>query len=270
MRFAGLYSSHFIPRLTYTRAVMDLAQGHVDALAALPRDDIYAAQGKASGFGASGGKYKAYNLGKGEGMSVLQMVAAMEKASGHKYKTEVVGRRCVSALSFTMWLVHFGLISAFRSTGDVPELVANPALAEKELGFKATRGLEEMCRDLWKWQSCVSASPKFNLCFPHRVVYAQPKPQGLRGPGINAFIPSRTPHAPAPALSPRFRISPSAKIIGTMRLQRCAGIRMLHSSTTWRPRVSVSCGLSGECRGLWGQRSSSCVLAQVCGRLCCF
>ncbi|GJN87175.1 hypothetical protein Rhopal_000120-T1 [Rhodotorula paludigena] len=111
--------------------IMDLAQGHVDALAALPRDDIYAAQGKASGFGASGGKYKAYNLGKGEGMSVLQMVAAMEKASGHKYKTEVVGRR----------------------TGDVPELVANPALAEKELGFKATRGLEEMCRDLWKWQS---------------------------------------------------------------------------------------------------------------------
>lgn len=74
---------------------MDLAEGHVLALAALPRDEIYAAQGKAAGFGSSGGKYKAYNLGKGKGMSVLNMVDAMQKASGFKYKTEIVGRRCV-------------------------------------------------------------------------------------------------------------------------------------------------------------------------------
>ncbi|GAA6000350.1 hypothetical protein JCM10207_007974 [Rhodosporidiobolus poonsookiae] len=111
--------------------VMDLAQGHVDALAALPKDDIYAVQPSGTGFGGSGGKYKAYNLGKGKGMSVLQMVDAMEKASGFKYKTEIVGRR----------------------TGDVPELVADPALAEKELNFKAKRTLEEMCRDQWNWQS---------------------------------------------------------------------------------------------------------------------
>lgn len=79
---------------------MDLAEGHVLALAALPRDEIYSAQGKAAGFGSSGGKYKAYNLGKGKGMSVLQMVDAMQKASGFQYKTEIVGRRCVVVVLF--------------------------------------------------------------------------------------------------------------------------------------------------------------------------
>ncbi|GAA5865294.1 hypothetical protein JCM3774_004928 [Rhodotorula dairenensis] len=111
--------------------IMDLAQGHVDALSALPKDDIFKVEDKGTGFGASGGKFKAYNLGKGKGMSVLQMVEAMHKASGFEYKVEVVGRR----------------------TGDVPELVANPELAEKELNFKAKRNLEEMCRDQWNWQS---------------------------------------------------------------------------------------------------------------------
>lgn len=37
--------------------------------------------------------------------------------------------------------------------GDVPDLTADPALAEKELGFKATHDLETMCRDLWNWQT---------------------------------------------------------------------------------------------------------------------
>ncbi|GAA5957554.1 hypothetical protein JCM21900_001634 [Sporobolomyces salmonicolor] len=111
--------------------VMDLAQGHVDALAALTRDEIFVTEQTGSGFGGSGGKYKAYNLGKGKGMSVLQMVEAMRQASGFEYKYEVIGRR----------------------TGDVPELTADPTLAQKELGFKAERNLEEMCRDLWNWQS---------------------------------------------------------------------------------------------------------------------
>mgnify|MGYP002717753841 FL=1 len=77
---------------------MDLAQGHVDALSALPKDDIFKSQDKGTGFGASGGKFKAYNLGKGKGMSVLQMVDAMHKASGFEYKVEVVGRRYVRTL----------------------------------------------------------------------------------------------------------------------------------------------------------------------------
>jgi UDP-glucose 4-epimerase len=37
--------------------------------------------------------------------------------------------------------------------GDVPDLTADPSLAEKELGFKAPENLETMCRDLWNWQS---------------------------------------------------------------------------------------------------------------------
>lgn len=79
---------------------MDLAQGHVDALSALPKDDIFKSQDKGTGFGASGGKFKAYNLGKGKGMSVLQMVDAMHKASGFEYKVEVVGRRYVPQTLF--------------------------------------------------------------------------------------------------------------------------------------------------------------------------
>lgn len=114
--------------------VMDLAGGHILCLEALDRDDIYEviqSSGGTSGFGGSGGKYKAYNLGKGKGMSVLNMIDAMKKASGFDYKFEIIGRR----------------------TGDVPDLTADPAVAEKELGFKANRSLEEMCRDQWNWQS---------------------------------------------------------------------------------------------------------------------
>lgn len=149
---------------------MDLAQGHVDALSALPKDDIFKSQDKGTGFGASGGKFKAYNLGKGKGMSVLQMVDAMHKASGFEYKVEVVGRRYVQTLirdanlvpqCSVEWLSDLWLRPC--STGDVPELVANPELAEKELNFKAKRDLEEMCRDQWNWQSYVVAL--FPDCF---------------------------------------------------------------------------------------------------------
>lgn len=74
-------------------AVMDLAQGHVDALAALPKDQIFEKPTRLAGFGETKGHYKAYNLGKGKGMSVLNMVEAMKKASGFDYKFEIVGRR---------------------------------------------------------------------------------------------------------------------------------------------------------------------------------
>jgi len=112
--------------------VMDLAGGHVLCLEQIDREDIFSNLGKTgSGFGGSGGKYRAFNLGKGKGMSVLNMIDAMKKASGFDYKFDIVGRR----------------------TGDVPDLTADPALAEKELGFKAKRDLEEMCRDQWNWQS---------------------------------------------------------------------------------------------------------------------
>lgn len=103
---------------------MDLAGGHVNALDAIEKDSIYASE-------KGPGKYKAYNLGKGVGMSVLNMIEAMKKVSGYAYPYEIVGRRL----------------------GDVPDLTADPALAEKELGFKAKHTLEEMSRDQWNWQS---------------------------------------------------------------------------------------------------------------------
>ncbi|KAJ3995499.1 UDP-glucose 4-epimerase [Lentinula boryana] len=109
--------------------ILDLAAGHVVALQALEEGSELNAKVFASST-QSQGRFKAYNLGKGHGMSVMQIVDAMRKATGHDYKTEVIGRR----------------------RGDVPELIADPALARAELGFDAPRDLETMCRDLWNWQ----------------------------------------------------------------------------------------------------------------------
>ncbi|HIP38213.1 MAG TPA: UDP-glucose 4-epimerase GalE [Desulfocapsa sulfexigens] len=71
------------------------------------------------------------NLGTGNGYSVLDMVKAFEKASGKKVPYKIVDRR----------------------PGDIAQCFADPALAAKELGWKATRGLNEMCEDTWRWQS---------------------------------------------------------------------------------------------------------------------
>ncbi|RDB19506.1 UDP-glucose 4-epimerase [Hypsizygus marmoreus] len=103
--------------------IMDLASGHLLALDALASDSKV--------FDGLDAHFKAYNLGKGKGMSVLQIVEAMRKATGFNYKYEIIGRR----------------------RGDVPDLTADPSLAEKELGFKASQDLETMCRDLWNWQT---------------------------------------------------------------------------------------------------------------------
>jgi UDP-glucose 4-epimerase len=66
---------------------MDLAKGHVLALDAIASKSIFASCTSAEGM------YRAFNLGKGKGMSVLNMIAAMKKASGFEYKYEIVGRR---------------------------------------------------------------------------------------------------------------------------------------------------------------------------------
>eukprot|EP01136_Pigoraptor_vietnamica_P003288 Opistho-1_new@32349 len=95
--------------------VVDLAQGHVAALAKIE---------------SSPSACLVYNLGTGTGYSVLEMVAAMEKASGRKVPYKIVPRR----------------------PGDVASVYANPAKATAELGWTAKRGLEEMCEDLWRWQ----------------------------------------------------------------------------------------------------------------------
>lgn len=66
---------------------MDLANGHLLALEALgPNSKVFDACPDAA-------RYKAYNLGKGRGMSVLQIVEAMREATGFNYQYEVVGRR---------------------------------------------------------------------------------------------------------------------------------------------------------------------------------
>ncbi|KAG1742719.1 THO complex subunit 1 transcription elongation factor-domain-containing protein [Suillus paluster] len=105
--------------------VLDLASGHLLAL------DALAPESTTFDNCPDDARYKAYNLGKGKGMSVLQIVEAMRKATGFDFKYEIIGRR----------------------RGDVPDLTADPALAERELGFKAPQPLEVMCRDLWNWQT---------------------------------------------------------------------------------------------------------------------
>ncbi len=95
--------------------VVDLALGHLKAL-----DKLTAKPGVVI-----------YNLGTGNGYSVLDMVKAFEKASNKKVAYKIVARR----------------------VGDIAQCFANPALAFTELGWKAERGLEEMCEDTWRWQS---------------------------------------------------------------------------------------------------------------------
>ena len=62
---------------------------------------------------------------------MLEVIAAFEKATGKKIPYDIVDRR----------------------PGDVTEAWANPAMAEKLLGWKTTKSLEEMLADAWRWQS---------------------------------------------------------------------------------------------------------------------
>jgi UDP-glucose 4-epimerase len=71
-----------------------------------------------------------WNLGTGQGYSVLEMVRAFEAASGRPVPYRVAPRRA----------------------GDIATCYADPAKAERELGWKARRGLDEMMRDAWRWQ----------------------------------------------------------------------------------------------------------------------
>lgn len=95
--------------------VVDLALGHLKALehmTNLPGVHIF-------------------NLGTGNGYSVLQVIAAFEKACGKKLPYKIEARR----------------------PGDIAECYANAEKAKKELDWVATRGIDEMCEDSWRWQS---------------------------------------------------------------------------------------------------------------------
>ncbi len=94
--------------------VMDLAQGHVAALKAIENHCGCAI----------------YNLGTGQGYSVLQLVKTFEKVNG----------------------IHIPYCIKPRRAGDIAICYSNPSKAEKELGWIAQFGLEDMCRDAWNWQ----------------------------------------------------------------------------------------------------------------------
>ncbi len=96
--------------------VEDLAAGHLAALNRL---------------GSTDQTVSVWNLGTGHGTSVLEVLRAFEKACGHELPHEIVGRRA----------------------GDIAASYADPSRAEAELGWKATRNIEDMCADQWAWQS---------------------------------------------------------------------------------------------------------------------
>ncbi|HOW37570.1 MAG TPA: UDP-glucose 4-epimerase GalE [Candidatus Izemoplasmatales bacterium] len=94
--------------------VLDLAVGHVLAIEKVAKPGVFV-----------------YNLGTGKGYSVLEVIRAFEKASGKKLPFVIEARR----------------------PGDIDASFADVKKAQKELGFVATRGIDEMCASLWKWQS---------------------------------------------------------------------------------------------------------------------
>ena len=95
--------------------VMDLAEGHRAALEVLLD---------------SSAQQMTLNLGSGQGHSVLEVIQAFEKASGQAVPYAMVGRR----------------------PGDAASTAADPALAQKHLGWSTRRSLQECCRDSWAWQ----------------------------------------------------------------------------------------------------------------------
>jgi UDP-glucose 4-epimerase len=94
--------------------VVDLARGHLKAL-----ETVMATTG-----------VEAYNLGTGRGFSVLELVSAFGKVTG----------------------IHIPYTIANRRPGDIGICYADPSKAERELGWGAEKGIEEMCIDSWRWQ----------------------------------------------------------------------------------------------------------------------
>mmetsp|Transcript_19311 Transcript_19311/g.53710 ORF Transcript_19311/g.53710 Transcript_19311/m.53710 type:complete len:367 (-) Transcript_19311:114-1214(-) len=96
--------------------VMDLVEGHVQAIQHAQKQ--------------TGGLYT-YNLGTGHGVSVLGLLKSMEKACGHELKYKLGERR----------------------PGDIAISYSDASLAANEMGWKAKRTFDQMCEDVWRWQS---------------------------------------------------------------------------------------------------------------------
>lgn len=95
--------------------VVDLAHGHLKAL-----EKVMSTTG-----------VEAYNLGTGQGYSVVEMVAAFERVTGRRIPYKMTDRR----------------------PGDIGVSYSDPTKAERELGWIAEKGIDEMCLDAWRWQS---------------------------------------------------------------------------------------------------------------------
>jgi UDP-glucose 4-epimerase len=106
--------------------VMDVARGHIDAINWMAKEiDTRKTAGAATGF------VETFNFGTGTGTTVLELVAALEKASGKKVN----------------------MVLGPRRDGDLAAAYANPAKALRMLGWKAENTIEQTCVDAWRWQS---------------------------------------------------------------------------------------------------------------------
>ena len=108
-----------------------------------------------------------YNLGTGNGYSVLDMVKAFSKACGKEIKYEIKPRRA----------------------GDIATCYADPAKAKEELGWEAERGLDEMCEDSWRWQSNNQTDMKHKI-YENLIERREKTSSGYRGIGFSLFFGS--------------------------------------------------------------------------------
>lgn len=105
--------------------VVDLAQAHVVAV-----DRMIEKKSELN--------FEVFNLGTGNGYSVLEVIKSFEKVSGTKLNYEIVGRR----------------------PGDVEQVWADTSFANRELGWKAQRGIDEMMQSAWKWEQALAEKEK--------------------------------------------------------------------------------------------------------------
>ena len=113
--FGGDYDTHDGTGVRDYIHVVDLALGHVKALQKIDSID----------------EVLTVNLGTGNGYSVIDMIKAFEKASGKKVPYKIVDRR----------------------PGDIAKCFADPSYAKQVLDWEATKGIDQMCEDSWRWQS---------------------------------------------------------------------------------------------------------------------
>lgn len=105
--------------------VTDLAQAHVIALKRALEDK-------------QKDRWEVFNLGTGNGFTVLEVIHSFEKVSGEKLNYEITGRRA----------------------GDIEKVWADTGFANRELGWKAERNLDEMMRSAWKWEKALQIKNK--------------------------------------------------------------------------------------------------------------